>query len=72
MNPLHRILGSLLLLLLVVILASGCYAPSETDGSCVGNTYRACVEAQAAVHILGLCNQACQADCRARAVGACP
>ena len=72
MNPSHRIIGVLLLLILVALLACGCYGPGEQETGSTGNTYLACVDAQAAVHWLGICDEACQADCQARAVGACP
>jgi len=70
MRP-HRIIGILLILVLVALLACGCYAPGKPGSGSTGNTYLACVEAQAAVHWLGICDEACQADCRARAVQAC-
>ena len=61
----------IILLVMVLLLACGCYGPSESEGTCIGNTYRACVDGQAAVNWLGICNETCQADCRVRAVEAC-
>lgn len=60
-----------LTLLLLIILLSACYAPTQTEGTCIGVEYKRCTSAEAAVSVLGLCGEECQAECRAYAVEAC-
>lgn len=60
-----------LILLLLIILLSACYTPTQTEGTCIGVEYKRCTSAEAAVSVLGLCGEECQTECRAYAVEVC-
>lgn len=57
-----------LLVLTIVLLICACYAPTQTEGTCISTTYRNCVDAETATWF---CGNDCQARCRALAVEVC-
>lgn len=60
--------GLIIALLLVLLSVTGCYAPTQTEGTCISTVYRNCVDAEAATWF---CGEKCQLRCRALAVDVC-
>ena len=58
----------IIVMLIVLVLVSGCYAPTQTEGTCISTVYRNCVDAEAATWF---CGEKCQTMCRAFAVKDC-
>lgn len=52
--------------LIILLLITGCYAPSQEEGTRMSTVYRNCVDAEN-----WFCGEECQARCRALAVEVC-
>lgn len=68
MRRLTVAIGPLAILFLLALLVCGCDGPAQTEAAYTGTPYLVCVDAQAAVHWLGICDERCQADCWARVI----